>query len=62
MAQTEAKKKYDAKWQKEHYDMIHVRVPKGSKMIYQEAASMVGESFNKFINMAINERFERVLK
>mgnify|MGYP001535010346 CR=1 FL=1 len=42
-------------------DEIKVRVPKGRKAEIQTAADGIGESLNKFIATAIDERMERIL-
>lgn len=52
-----AKDRYNAKT----YDEIKVRVLKGRKAEIQAAADAHGESLNKFIATAIEERMERLL-
>lgn len=47
------------KWQKEHYDEIKVRVPKGNKELIKEHAQWRKESLNGFITRAIDEAMER---
>lgn len=52
----ESKAKYNAK----AYDRIIISVKKGHKDDIQAAADAVGLSVNKFCNMAIDEKIERI--
>ena len=54
-AQQRATKKYD----KNHYDGIHMRVPKGKREIISEHAKEYDGSLNKFLNRAVDEAMER---
>jgi len=48
-----------AKYVKKNYDRIEVKVPKGRKASIQAAAEAVGESLNRYIYKATDERIER---
>lgn len=51
---TKAKNKYNARV----YDSLRIVVPKGKKEIIKKAAEDVGESINRFVNKAIDERLK----
>jgi len=55
-AATKAKNKYNAV----NYDSLRIVVPKGRKDRIQSAADAAGESLNKFVNTAIEDRIERL--
>lgn len=55
---TSAKSKND--WIAKAYDRINLTVPKGKKEVIQAAAKERGESVNAFINLAIEDRLERL--
>ena len=59
MATTKASQKAVNKWNKENYDRMDVRVPKGKKDLIQTHATSKDGSLNKFINRAIDETIER---
>ena len=46
-----------AKWEKENYDKVLVRFPKGTK----EKITNTGNSLNGFIVSAVNEKLDREL-
>lgn len=56
---SERSKEYTAKYTKEHLDEIKLRVPKGRKAYYQEAAAAAGLSLNQFAAQAMDEKIER---
>lgn len=59
MSVTEAQKRATAKYERENYDKILTRFPKGTKeKILQTGA----ESVNGFIIKAVNEKIEREKK
>ena len=58
MATTKAQQKAVAKYMKNNYDEIKVRVNKGTKQKLQEAASEKGESINGYIKTAVQARFK----
>ena len=60
MAASEAQKRATKKWEQKNVDRISVVVTKGEKERIKDAAGRVGESTNKFIKTAINERIERI--
>lgn len=59
MAVSKAQQKAVAKYEKENYDKILVRMMKGRKEEIQTHAQAQGESVNAFINRAITETMER---
>ena len=63
MPLSEAKKRSNKKWNdanlKETYDRIQLVVPKGRKTELQAHAATKGESLNKFVTTAIDERVAR---
>lgn len=57
---TEAQNKATQKYIKSAYDSIMLRVPKGKREEYKQAAKVAGyESFNSFVIEAIDEKLER---
>ena len=48
-----------AKYVKQNYDRIEIKVPKGRKAEVQSHAEERGESLNSFMNRAANETMER---
>ena len=52
---TEAHMRATAKWEKQNYDKVLVRFPKGTK----DKITETGSSFNGFIVSAVNEKLER---
>lgn len=59
MSISKAQQKATAKYVKQNYDRIEVKVPKGDKEALQAHAQAQGESLNKFINRAISEQIKR---
>lgn len=59
MPASKAQQKAVAKYMKENYDEIKVRVPKGERAIIKSHADARGESVNAFINRAIEETLQR---
>ncbi|PKM72153.1 MAG: hypothetical protein CVU91_10510 [Firmicutes bacterium HGW-Firmicutes-16] len=59
MPTTKAGQKAVAKYMKNNYDEIKVRVPKGEKELIQAHAEAHNESLNGFINRAIDDTIER---
>lgn len=59
MAISEARKRANAKWQKDKVDDLRIRVPKGERALIQEHAAKQGESTNAFVYRAIKETMER---
>ena len=53
-AHLEGNKRYHAK-----LDEIRVRVPKGRKAVIQAASDAAGESLNKYVTTAVDERMAR---
>lgn len=59
MSTSKAQQKATAKYVKQNYDRIEVKVPKGRKTELQAHAAKRGESVNGFINRAIDEQVKR---
>lgn len=59
MAISKAQQKATAKYVKNAYDRIEVKVPKGQKAVIQSFAEGEGKSLNSFACEAINEKMER---
>ena len=58
MAVSKAQQKAVAKYMKNNYDELKVRVPKGRKDIIKAHAEKNGESVNGFVNRAIGETMQ----
>lgn len=58
MAITKAQQKATAKYIKNNYDEIKIRVAKGKKSEIQAHAEAKGESLNSFINRIIQEALD----
>ncbi len=57
---SKAQQKAVAKYMKNNYDELKVRVPKGGKSTIKAAADQTtGGSINGYVNQAINERLEK---
>jgi uncharacterized protein (DUF1778 family) len=56
---SKAQQRAVAKFMKENYDEIKVRVPKGKKEAIQAHSAAMGESVNGFVVRAISETMER---
>ena len=56
---SKAQQKAVAKYMKNNYDELKVRMPKGKKDIIKTAAENQGKSINGFINEAIDEKIGR---
>ena len=56
---SKAQKKAVAKYMKNNYDEIKVRVEKGKREIIKAAAEQAGESLNGYIKKAVDQRMER---
>ena len=59
MPASKAKIKANNKYDKNHYDGIHMRVPKGKREMISEHAKDYDGSLNKFLNRAVDETMER---
>ncbi len=59
MPASKAKIRANAKYNKNHYDRIDLRLPKGEKEVVKSHAIKHDGSLNKFLNRAINEAMER---
>lgn len=59
MAVSKAQQKAVAKYMKNNYEEIKVRVHKGQKDIIKAHAEKNGESVNGFVNRAIDETMQR---
>lgn len=56
---SKAQQKAVAKYMKNNYDEIKVRVEKGKREIIKAAAEQAGESLNGYIKKAVDERMKR---
>jgi len=59
MPASKAQQKAVAKYMKENYDEIKVRVAKGQREVIKAAADAQGQSVNGYIVEAVNEKMER---
>lgn len=59
MPASKAQQRAVAKYMKDNYDEIKVRVPKGEKIQLQDHAKKLGETLNGFIVRAVRETVER---
>ena len=59
MSVSKAQQKATAKYVKQNYDRIEVKVSKGRKAELQQHAAQRGESLNGFIGRAIEETVQR---
>ena len=58
MATTKAGQRAVAKYMKNNYDDIKVRVTKGKREVLQEIADAQGESVNSYIKKAVSARIK----
>ena len=56
---SKAQKKATAKYMKNNYDEIKIRVYKGTKSELQAAAESQGDSLNAYIKKAVREQYKR---
>ncbi len=56
---SKAQQKATAKYVKENYDRIEIKVPKGKKEVYRTHAAQRKESLNAFLIRAAEEAMER---
>ena len=56
---SKAQQKAVAKYMKNNYDEIKVRVEKGKREMIKAAAEQAGESLNGYIKKAVDQRMER---
>jgi len=56
---SKAQQKAVAKYMKNNYDEIKVRVEKGKREIIKAAAEQAGESLNGYIKKAVDQRMKR---
>ena len=56
---SDANRRAVAKYKKENYDQIQLRVPKGGKDRLKQHAESQGESLNGFINRAISQTIQQ---
>lgn len=59
MAISKAQQKAVAKYMKNNYDELKIRVPKGEKEQIKAHADTQGESLNGFVKRAIDETMKR---
>jgi len=58
MTISKAQQKATAKYVKNTYDRIEIKVPKGKKQLIQDFATSKGKSLNEFVNTAIDKEIE----
>ena len=56
---TDARRKANKKYLSETVEDIKIRVPKGRKEYYKDAAAVIGLSLNQFAITAMDEKIER---
>jgi len=56
---SKAQQRAVAKYMKNNYDEVKIRMPKGRKETIQEHAAAVGQSINAYVVQAVDERMER---
>ena len=56
---TEAQRRAVAKYVKNNYDEIKLRIPKGQRDLWRAAAEKAGESLNAFVIRAVAAQLER---
>ena len=56
---SDAKKKADAKWSKKALESIAIRVRKGTRDVWRQAADKAGMSLASYIQQAVKEKMER---
>ena len=56
---SKAQQKAVAKYMKNNYDEIKIRVEKGHRDVIKAAATAAGESVNGYIKKAVDQRMER---
>ena len=59
MAVSKAQQRAVNKYEKNNYDEVKLRMPKGKKDVIQAHAAQQGESVNAYINRAIDEAMQR---
>ena len=56
---TDARRKANKKYLAENVEDIKIRVPKGRKEYYKDAAASIGQSLNQFAINAMDEKIDR---
>ena len=56
---SDAKKRADAKWSKKALESVAIRVRKGTRDIWRQAADAAGMSLAMYIQTAVQEKMER---
>lgn len=56
---TPAQRKAVGKYEKENYDKVLLRMPKGERDKIKDSADAVGQSVNVYIMEAVRDRIER---
>ena len=56
---SEAKRKADEKWSKANYESVALRVRKGTREIWRQAADRAGMSLAAYIQTAVKEKMDR---
>lgn len=58
MAISKAQQKATAKYVKNNYDRIEIKVPKGSKSLIEAAAKADNQSINGYVKKAVKAQYE----
>lgn len=59
MPKTEAQKRANDKWAKNALECVGIRVRKGTREIWRQAADKAGLSLASYIQLAVKEKMER---
>ena len=59
MSVSKAQQRATNKYNKNHYDRLEMKVPKGEKEIITEHATEYDGTLNKFLNRAVKETMKR---
>lgn len=61
MPKTEAQIRANKKWANKNYESISIRVRKGTRDLWRQAADKAGLSLASYIQLAVKEKMERDL-
>lgn len=59
MPKTEAQRRSIEKWNKKVYESVAIRIRKGTREIWRQAADKAGLSLASYIQLAVKEKMER---
>ena len=55
---TEARKKANIKYMQDKTDNIQLRLPRGTRELWKEAAELAGYSMTQYVKMAVEKQME----